>query len=97
MIESLLPNRTPPALMRRRCHINSFRRTEAGTIILWVFAAMSAGNADHDIVQMPDVARAWHLALEATDVIRPIFRRLAPRGLVGRNDATLERHSLDKP
>ena len=35
MIEPLLPNRTPPALMRRRCHINLLRSTEADTIILW--------------------------------------------------------------
>ena len=63
-----------------------------------VFAAMPAGNADHDLVQMPDVARAWHLALEATDVIRPIFRRLALHGLVGHNDTMLlAQHFLDKP
>src|SRR5688572_28250671 len=42
-----------------------------------------AGNGDHDLVQMPDVARAWLLAPEAAGVLRPELHRPPTNGFIG--------------
>ena len=55
-----------------------------------------AGNADHDLVQVPDVTRAWRLAPEPAGVRWPELHRPAPHSLVGYDDAMLEQHFLDQ-
>ena len=56
-----------------------------------------AGNGDHDLVQVPDVAAAWRLAPEAASVSRPELQRPPADGLIGDEDAALEQHLLDQP
>ena len=46
-----------------------------------------AGNSDHDLVQAPDVARAWLLAPEAAGVLRSELDRPATDGFIGNEDA----------
>jgi hypothetical protein len=51
-----------------------------------------AADRDDDLIQVPDVAVAWHFALEATGVIPPEFQGPAPDRLVGDDDAALQQH-----
>ena len=43
------------------------------------------GDRDHDLVEMPDVARTWFLPPEPAGVIPPEFQGPAPNRLVGDN------------
>ena len=56
-----------------------------------------ASDGDYDLIQMPDVAAAWRLALETASVIRPELQRPPANRLIGDNDAALQEHLLDQP
>ena len=56
-----------------------------------------AGDGDHDLVEMPNVAAAWRLAPETAGVRRPELQRPAADRLIGDDDAALEQHLLDQP
>ena len=55
-----------------------------------------SGDADDDLIEMPDVAAAGPLALEPANEILAEFESPTPHGLVGDQDPALEEHFLDQ-
>jgi hypothetical protein len=56
-----------------------------------------AGDGDHNLVQMPDVAPAWRPAPEAAGASRAELQGSSSDGLIGHDDATLQQHLLEQP
>ena len=56
-----------------------------------------AGNADDDLVQVPNVGRAWRLAAKAPSILWTELLAPSPDRLIGDNDAAPEQHLLDEP
>jgi hypothetical protein len=54
------------------------------------------GSADHDLVQVPDVTRAWRLAPETAGVRWSELHRPAPHSLIRFDNTTLEQHFFDQ-
>jgi hypothetical protein len=55
-----------------------------------------AGNGDHDLVEVPDIAATRRLAPESASVRGPELQRPAAHALIGDGDAALEQHLLDQ-
>src|SRR5260370_42581678 len=53
-----------------------------------------AADGDDNLVEVPDITAARHLALKAAGVIPPKFQGPAPHRLVGDGDAALQQHLL---
>ncbi len=56
-----------------------------------------AGNGDHDLVQMPDVAAAWRPAPEAAGISRAEPQGPSSDVRIGHDDSALQQHRLDQP
>src|SRR5262249_7312519 len=54
------------------------------------------GDADHDLIEMPDVAAAEPLALEAAGELLAELESPTPHGLVRDQDPALKKHFLDE-
>jgi hypothetical protein len=55
-----------------------------------------SGDADDELIEMPDVTAAGPLAAEPANEILAEFESRTPHGLVGDHDLALKEHFLDK-
>jgi hypothetical protein len=60
-------------------------------------SVLLAGNGDHNLVELPDVATARLLAFEAAGESRPELQRPSPDRFIGDENAALEQHLLNQP